>query len=74
MLNDLAVDRGLSVGPRLSHLGFLQIRPQRATIVTPISEEAVMQAVPRWKYEPGLVGGKPVVWTNITEVIFELEP
>ncbi len=39
-----------------------------------IFEEAVMQAVPRWKYEPGLVGGKPVVWTNITEVIFALDP
>lgn len=29
---------------RLSQLGFIQIRPQRATIVTPISEEAVLQA------------------------------
>lgn len=29
---------------RLSQLGFVQIRPQRATTVTPISEEAVMQA------------------------------
>jgi GntR family transcriptional regulator, rspAB operon transcriptional repressor len=29
---------------RLSQLGFIQIRPQRATTVTPLSEEAVMQA------------------------------
>ncbi len=29
---------------RLSRLGFLTIRPQRATIVAPISERAVMQA------------------------------
>ncbi|KTF06834.1 GntR family transcriptional regulator, partial [marine sediment metagenome] len=29
---------------RLSQLGFIQIRPQRATTVTPISTEAVMQA------------------------------
>lgn len=29
---------------RLSQLGFIQIRPQRATTVTAISEEAVMQA------------------------------
>lgn len=36
-------------------------------------EEVVLQAVPRWRYEPGRVGGKPVVWTKITEVIFELE-
>lgn len=29
---------------RLSQLGFVEIRPQRATIVTPISEEGVLQA------------------------------
>lgn len=29
---------------RLSQLGFIQIRPQRATIVTPISPDAVMRA------------------------------
>jgi DNA-binding GntR family transcriptional regulator len=29
---------------RLSHLGFLTIRPQRATTVSPISEAAVLQA------------------------------
>lgn len=29
---------------RLSQLGFIQIRPQRATTVTPLSEEAVMRA------------------------------
>lgn len=29
---------------RLSQLGFIQIRPQRATTVTPISQEAVSQA------------------------------
>ena len=29
---------------RLSQLGFIQIRPQRATTVTPISEDAVLQA------------------------------
>jgi DNA-binding GntR family transcriptional regulator len=29
---------------RLSQMGFIQIRPQRATIITPISEPAVLQA------------------------------
>ena len=47
---EVAAQLGVSRQPvrdafyRLSHLGFIQIRPQRATIVTPISEEAVLQA------------------------------
>jgi len=36
-------------------------------------EEAVLDAVPRWKYEPGLVGGKPVIYTVVTQVDFVLE-
>lgn len=47
---EVAAQMGVSRQPvrdafyRLSQLGFIQIRPQRATIVTPISEEAVLQA------------------------------
>ena len=47
---DVATQMGVSRQPvrdafyRLSKLGFLQIRPQRATTVTLISEAAVMQA------------------------------
>lgn len=47
---EVATQMGVSRQPvrdafyRLSQLGFIQIRPQRATIVTPISEEAVLQA------------------------------
>jgi len=47
---EVAAQMGVSRQPvrdafyRLSQLGFIQIRPQRATTVTPISEEAVMQA------------------------------
>ncbi len=47
---EVAAQMGVSRQPvrdafyRLSQLGFIQIRPQRATTVTPISEQAVMQA------------------------------
>ncbi len=47
---EVAAQMGVSRQPvrdafyRLSQLGFIQIRPQRATTVTPISEEAVLQA------------------------------
>ncbi|WP_347137498.1 GntR family transcriptional regulator [Paracoccus sp. SSK6] len=47
---EVAAQMGVSRQPvrdafyRLSQLGFIQIRPQRATMVTPISEEAVLQA------------------------------
>jgi GntR family transcriptional regulator, rspAB operon transcriptional repressor len=47
---EVAAQMGVSRQPvrdafyRLSQLGFIQIRPQRATTVTPISVEAVMQA------------------------------
>lgn len=47
---DVARSMGVSRQPvrdafyRLSTLGFLTIRPQRATVVSPISEAAVMQA------------------------------
>lgn len=47
---EVAAQMGVSRQPvrdafyRLSQLGFLMIRPQRATVVTPISEEGVMQA------------------------------
>ncbi len=47
---EVATQMGVSRQPlrdafyRLSQLGFIQIRPQRATIVTPISEKAVLQA------------------------------
>lgn len=47
---EVAAQMGVSRQPvrdafyRLSQLGFIQIRPQRATIVTQISTEAVMQA------------------------------
>ncbi|MEE2859228.1 MAG: GntR family transcriptional regulator [Pseudomonadota bacterium] len=47
---EVAAQMGVSRQPvrdafyRLSQLGFIQIRPQRATTVTAISEEAVMQA------------------------------
>ncbi|MCG6112578.1 MAG: GntR family transcriptional regulator [Paracoccus sp.] len=47
---EVAAQMGVSRQPvrdafyRLSQLGFIQIRPQRATTVTPISTEAVMQA------------------------------
>ncbi len=47
---EVAAQMGVSRQPvrdafyRLSQLGFIQIRPQRATIITPISEEAVLQA------------------------------
>lgn len=48
--SEVAAQMGVSRQPvrdafyRLSQLGFIQIRPQRATIVTPISQEAVLQA------------------------------
>lgn len=47
---EVAAQLGVSRQPvrdaffRLSQLGFIQIRPQRATIVTPISEGAIRQA------------------------------
>ncbi len=47
---EVAAQMGVSRQPvrdaffRLSQLGFIQIRPQRATVVTPISEEAILQA------------------------------
>lgn len=47
---EVATQMGVSRQPvrdaffRLSQLGFIQIRPQRATTVTPISEEAIRQA------------------------------
>lgn len=47
---EVAAQMGVSRQPvrdafyRLSQLGFIQIRPQRATTVTPLSEEAVLQA------------------------------
>ncbi|WEF24832.1 GntR family transcriptional regulator [Paracoccus sp. S3-43] len=47
---EMAAQMGVSRQPvrdafyRLSQLGFIEIRPQRATIVTPISEDAVLQA------------------------------
>jgi len=47
---EVAAQLGVSRQPvrdafyRLSQMGFIQIRPQRATTVTPISTEAVMQA------------------------------
>lgn len=47
---EMAAQMGVSRQPvrdafwRLSQLGFIQIRPQRATTITPISTEAVMQA------------------------------
>ncbi len=47
---EVAAQMGVSRQPvrdafyRLSQLGFIQIRPQRATIITPISEQAVLQA------------------------------
>lgn len=47
---EVAAQMGVSRQPvrdafyRLSQLGFIQIRPQRATTVTPISRQAVMQA------------------------------
>lgn len=47
---EIAAQMGVSRQPvrdafyRLSQLGFIQIRPQRATIVTPISAEAVLRA------------------------------
>ncbi|VDS07023.1 putative HTH-type transcriptional regulator YdfH [Paracoccus haematequi] len=47
---EVAAQMGVSRQPvrdafyRLSQLGFIEIRPQRATIVTPISEDAVLQA------------------------------
>ncbi|MFN3276558.1 MAG: GntR family transcriptional regulator [Paracoccus sp. (in: a-proteobacteria)] len=47
---EMAAQMGVSRQPvrdafwRLSQLGFISIRPQRATTVTPISTEAVMQA------------------------------
>lgn len=47
---EVAAQMGVSRQPvrdafyRLSQLGFIQIRPQRATIITPISEDAVLQA------------------------------
>ncbi|MDO5641037.1 MAG: GntR family transcriptional regulator, partial [Paracoccus sp. (in: a-proteobacteria)] len=47
---EVAAQMGVSRQPvrdaffRLSQMGFIQIRPQRATTVTPISEEAVLQA------------------------------
>ena len=47
---EVAAQMGVSRQPvrdafyRLSQMGFIQIRPQRATFVTPISEEAVLQA------------------------------
>ncbi|WP_405406104.1 GntR family transcriptional regulator [Paracoccus sp. Ld10] len=47
---EVAAQMGVSRQPvrdafyRLSQLGFIQIRPQRATTVTPISTEAVMHA------------------------------
>jgi protein TonB len=36
-------------------------------------EDAVLETVPRWKYEPGRVHGNPVEWTKRTEVIFRLD-
>lgn len=47
---EIAARMGVSRQPvrdafyRLSQLGFIKIRPQRATIVTPLSEDAVMRA------------------------------
>lgn len=47
---DVAKQVGLSRQPvreafqRLAHLGFISIKPQRATIVTPISEQVIEQA------------------------------
>ncbi len=47
---EVAAQMGVSRQPvrdafyRLSQLGFIQIRPQRATTVTPLSEEAVLRA------------------------------
>lgn len=47
---ELAARMGVSRQPvrdafyRLSQMGFIQIRPQRATTVTPLSEEAVLRA------------------------------
>lgn len=47
---EVAAQMGVSRQPvrdafyRLSQMGFIQIRPQRATTITPISEEAVLQA------------------------------
>lgn len=47
---EVAAQMGVSRQPvrdafyRLSQLGFIQIRPQRATVVTQISEEAIRQA------------------------------
>ncbi|MGP9791174.1 GntR family transcriptional regulator [Roseinatronobacter sp. NSM] len=47
---EVATQLGVSRQPvrdafyRLSQLGFIQIRPQRATTVTPISKDAIMQA------------------------------
>ena len=47
---EVAAQMGVSRQPvrdafyRLSQMGFIQIRPQRATIITPISEPAVLQA------------------------------
>lgn len=47
---EVAAQMGVSRQPvrdafyRLSQVGFIQIRPQRATVVTPISEDAVRQA------------------------------
>ena len=48
--SEVAAQMGVSRQPvrdafyRLSQLGFILIRPQRATVVTPISEEAIRQA------------------------------
>ena len=47
---EVAAQMGVSRQPvrdafyRLSQLGFIQIRPQRATVITQISEQAVLQA------------------------------
>lgn len=34
-------------------------------------EEAVLQSVPRWKYEPGTVNGRPVKWKRIANIEFK---
>jgi len=39
-----------------------------------IFENAVMEAVPRWRFEPGRVGGKAVEWIMTTTIDFTLKP
>lgn len=36
-------------------------------------EDNVLECVPRWRFEPGRVGGKPVVWSRLYDVLFELK-